>query len=163
MKYPMHAFKTVVVAQAAPGALVRFRDLWAVKVAPVDVDGQAIEQVLLLTGNNAGAVALAPKEPAVTVAAPFNWQIYVDGVAGQRNLEQLPAVRIGEQGPEIYGHAWGDTLEWQAVTKDGQHVDVGGGNHQYILDFSIWLVDDKGNQVGTEALCQFYSPAKAPR
>lgn len=162
MNYPLNAFKTVVASRAPSGSLLLYRDIWALKVDAVEIRGQEIGQILMLTGHNAGAVAVAPDVEAITVAEDFDWMVFADDLATTRLAEQLPAVRIAAEGPLLYGHAWGERLELKANTLAGRHVEDAGDNY-FIHDFSVWLVDKTKQQVGGKPLFQVFSPARAPR
>lgn len=160
MNYPLDAFKTVVPSQAPSGTLFRCQGIWAIKADPVEIQGQQVGQMLMLDGRYPGAVAVVPDAEALALAAGYDWMIFADHIAGAVHAEHLPAVRITRDGPLIYGHAWGRRDVPMAVTRGGQHVEE-AGDHFFIQNFSIWLVDDAKRQVGGQPLLRVSIPARA--
>jgi len=162
MSYPLDAFVKCNPDGAKPGSLLKVRDMWALKVQRQEGDRQAREEMLILHGPNSGKMGLAPNGEAVTIADPYDWQIFVEAIDGDRNSNTWPAVSIGTEDPVIHGHHWDDPLEAEAATITGERVQV-NGVQQYLPNFSVWLVAPNGRQLGDAPLFSVYSPARQPR
>lgn len=161
MSYPLDAFVKCNPAGAKPGSLLKVRDMWALKVERREGAGPVREEMLILHGPNAGKMGLAPNEEAVTIADPYDWQIFVETLHGDRNSDSWPAVSIGTEGPVIHGHHWNDRLEAEAATITGERAQF-NGVQQYLPNFSVWLVAPNCRQLGGAPLFSVYSPAHQP-
>lgn len=160
MNYPLDAFVTINASDAEPGSLLRFRDMWALKLQRQE-DGIR-EEMLILHGPNAGKVGQAPNAQGMTISNLYDWQIFVESLDGDPNSETWPAVSIGADEPVIHGHDWNNRLESQAATVSGVRVQV-DGVQQYLPNFSVWLIAPDGRKLGDGPLFRVHSPARQPR
>lgn len=147
MSYPMKAFAPVNLATAPAGTLATLHGIWVLKTEP---DGQGAPQMLLLTGDDAGAVSGAAGE-GLCVADNASWEIFLNDFALDRNFESRPAVSFGADGPIIHGHVWRAPFYGKAFTKQGARLDL-QNIYYYATSFSIWLVDESGSKVGDAPL-----------
>lgn|GEM_PF-3763128 len=149
MNYPMNAFAEIEVGAAEPGSLVWCHSFWALRLAE-HPSGE--RQIMLLSGPDAGSVSGAPHLNGLTVKSPFTWGVFVDELAGNRNNETRPAVSFGPNGPLIHGHVWREPFFPKIVSQSGERMEEVNGAVYTIRPFSIWLVNEAGEQVGDAPL-----------
>lgn len=149
MSYPVDAFSPVSLRDAAPGTLAYVQRAWVFKLTP-NVHGH--QQMLYLTGDDAGGICEAPSAMALAVKDPNAWAIFIETLELDRDLEARPAVSIGNGGPIIHGHVWQQPSYGKAATKDGQRVDPYEHTYHFVSGFTIWLVDAHGNKISQAPL-----------